>query len=97
LQDPRVDPKIYHIAEYNTTVNFNNFSYLSRLILVKNLPLKDFPHDSQITHWKKEIKSFIADVKSLQETALGHLDKEIFDEYILLYLCNINAHRLGIE
>jgi hypothetical protein len=96
LQDLRADPKSLHMAPYNSNLQFEDFSYKSKLILVEKLLLKDFPGNSKINHWREGIRAFIQELKSLQETMCG-LDKEIFDEYILMYLCNTNAYRLGIE
>jgi hypothetical protein len=87
------------IAHHNIKVLFEHFSYQSKLIIVEKIKLKDFPKNSLITNWKEGISEFIQGLKSFQETLHinSGLDKEIFDEYILMYLCNNNAHGLEIE
>jgi hypothetical protein len=104
IQDNRIDLLILHdMQTFNRAIleniQFKKLSYATRLLICGKLLLKDFPKNSNINHWKKDMQKCKDELAKCRKTMYGvcHLDNEIFDEYILMYLCNNNAHNLEIQ
>jgi ankyrin repeat protein len=102
LQDDRINLlRLHNIPSFNNSienVQFKKLSYATRLLICGKLLLKDFPKNSTINHWKKDMQKCKDELAECRKTMhlSYHLDNEIFDEYILRYLCNNNSHHLEI-